>query len=89
MPSLFRQEPIAVNQRVEIARDVAKMDADHAVVLLAETTAPLPLDTGGLVALFVKARLVDHPNAVRMGMVTGYPTLHPVAGGPVVRGPSS
>jgi len=51
MPRLFRQKQVAVDQRVEITRDITKMDADHTVLLLATTTTPLPLHTGGFVAL--------------------------------------
>jgi hypothetical protein len=64
MPGFFRQEQIAVDQGVKVARDITKMDTDDTVFLLAATATPLPLNTGGLLALFVKTRLVDDPDNI-------------------------
>ena len=56
----------ALDGVVEVAGRVPQVHTDHAVVLYPATAAVLSLHAGGLVSLFVRARLIDDAHAVRM-----------------------
>src|SRR3989339_1611243 len=56
---LFREEQIAVQKTLEIARHIAQMNSHHTVVRLARVAAPLPLDPGGVPACCLGATVVD------------------------------
>lgn len=69
VPSLLGQVQVAVHQRVELARRVAQVHRNDAVVLLAPASASLALHANGLLALLAKARLVDKRNRVGIGVL--------------------
>ncbi len=55
------------------------MDSHDAVVYLALSAAPLPLDSHGVHPAFAHPRLIDHSYGLRVGMVRGDESLTPVA----------
>ena len=65
------QEQLAVQQRVEVRRRVAQVHADHAVLGLADCPAVLPLDAGGLLALFGEAGLIQRTHGKRIAVAGG------------------
>ena len=84
VPGGLRQIQFAVQQRVEVGRGVAEVDADHAVLPLTDRPAMLPLHAGGLVALLDETGLIQNADAVGVGTLTGNPLLQLVAHGQLV-----
>ena len=64
MPSLLGQIQFAIEQRMEVRRGIAQMDADHAVLGFARRPAVLPLHAGGLVPLLDETGLVENADAL-------------------------
>ena len=56
---VLRQVQVAVQQALKVARDVAEMNADHAVVDLARVATPLAFHGGRVPSLLGVTRLVD------------------------------
>src|SRR5207244_7515453 len=62
-PGLRQEEP-EIDQRVFPTRDIAEVDADLAVVDLAESPAPLPLNAYRFRALLGEGRRIENQHAV-------------------------
>jgi len=73
------QIQVAVQKTLEIARSIADMHTNHAVVLLAGIAAPLPLDTGGMGSFFGMAGIVHGSDGLRVGMISDHDPLNAVA----------
>ena len=61
---VLRQEHPEINQGVLAARDIAEVDADLAVLDLAESSAPLPLNAHRLRSLFGEGGRIENQHAI-------------------------
>src|SRR3972149_10718847 len=79
---ISRQEEIAVEQAVEVARGVAQVDGHNAVLLLPPRPAMLPLNSRRLLPLLDETRLIEDPNRMPAGVIPhhdlGHAVTHPI-----------
>jgi hypothetical protein len=79
MGPIFGQVDFTVEQALKARGAVAHMDADDAIVHLAEAAEPLPPRPDRMRAALGGARFIDAADGLDMGVVTGHQLLTAVA----------
>ena len=79
---IFRQEEVAVEQAVEVARGLAQVHGHDAVLLLPHRPAMLPLNSRRLLPLLDETRLIEDPHRMPAGVIPhhdlGHAVTHPI-----------
>ena len=73
----LRQIQVAIHDGMKIARRIAHLHADNAIVFLARRAAVLPLYAGRLVALFYETGLINQADRVLVAVLLLHPVLQP------------